>query len=83
MGLPSKRRTATSKRERASHFALKEKSLSKCPKCGKPVLSHHACAGCGTYKGRQVVEIKTKSKTLRQRDKKRKVVAKEKAKAKK
>ncbi len=80
MGLPSKRRTKTSKKERASHFALKEKSLSKCPKCGKPVVSHRACAKCGTYKGREVVVVKTKNKTLMQRDKARKVVAKEKAK---
>lgn len=60
MGLPGQRRTKTSKRKRASHFALKKVIYSKCPKCQKPVLSHHACSFCGTYKGRAALEIKTK-----------------------
>ena len=79
MGLPSKRRTKTSKKDRASHFALKSQDLNNCPQCGKPVQSHRACAKCGTYKGRVVVEVKTKTKTLRQRDKLRKAEASEKA----
>lgn len=83
MGLPSKRRTKTSKKERASHFALKQTPLNSCPKCGKPVMSHRACAKCGTYKGKEVVEIKTKAKTLQQKDKERKTKAKAKVKAKK
>lgn len=62
MGLPSKRRTKTSKKERASHFALKPKVLVECVKCGKPVLPHHACAKCGTYKGKQVVAVKSATK---------------------
>ena len=62
MGLQSKRRTKTSKKDRASHFALKPKALTKCAKCGKPVLPHIACSKCGTYKGREVIEIKTKTK---------------------
>jgi large subunit ribosomal protein L32 len=80
MGLPSKRRTKTSKKERSSHFALKTQSLSKCPKCGKPVLSHRACSKCGTYKGKEVLDVKAKSKTLHQREKARKAEAKDKAK---
>jgi large subunit ribosomal protein L32 len=80
MGLPSKRRTKTSKKERASHFALKTQQLDKCPKCGKPVMPHHACSKCGSYKGKEVVSIKAKTKTLRQREKARKAEAKDKAK---
>jgi large subunit ribosomal protein L32 len=68
MGLPSKRRTKTSKRERAAHFALKPKVLNTCPKCGTKVLPHHACAKCGTYQSREVIKIKTKAKTLRQKE---------------
>lgn len=60
MGLPSKRRTKTSKKERASHFALKPKSLVKCSKCGKLILPHRACLNCGTYKDREVIKIKSK-----------------------
>ena len=61
MGLPSKRRTKTSKKERAAHFALKPKSLAKCSQCGKPVVPHRACNVCGTYKGKAVVKLKTKA----------------------
>ncbi|MFA4872775.1 MAG: 50S ribosomal protein L32 [Patescibacteria group bacterium] len=56
MGLPSKRRTKQSKRDRASHFALTPKQLIECPKCKHPTLPHRACAFCGTYRGRQVTK---------------------------
>ena len=62
MGLPSKKRTKQSGLDRASHFALKEKTLTSCPKCKKPVKPHYACKGCGTYKGRTVVKVKSKVK---------------------
>ena len=55
MGLPSKRRTSRSKRERASHFALKTTALTKCPDCGADTLPHQACSKCGRYRGRQAV----------------------------
>ncbi|MFC1612885.1 50S ribosomal protein L32 [Patescibacteria group bacterium] len=60
MALQSQRRTKSSKKRRASHFALKEKELSKCSKCGKPTKPHYVCAFCGYYKGRRVLKIKSK-----------------------
>jgi len=72
MGLPSKRRTKTSKKERAAHFALKKTVLNSCPKCGKPVMPHRACGKCGTYNGREVIAMKVKAKTLQQKEKERK-----------
>ena len=57
MGLPSQKRTNTSKRQRASHFALKKIPTAKCEKCGAKTLPHHACTKCGTYKGRKAVDI--------------------------
>ncbi len=60
MGLPSKRRTKTSKKDRASHFALKPKALVKCSKCEQPVLPHTACGKCGYYKGKEVIKIEIK-----------------------
>ena len=76
MGLPSKRRTKTSGRDRASHFALKKTALTKCTKCGKPVLPHRVCEVCGTYKGKEILKIKTKAKTLKKKAQERKEVAK-------
>ena len=78
MGLPSKRRTKTSKKDRSSHFALKKSTLNKCSQCGKPVQPHVACAFCGTYKGRQVIKLKTKAKTVKQKAQERKEKEKEK-----
>ncbi len=60
MGLPSKKRTSQSKHDRASHFALKHRSLGSCAKCGKNILSHRVCPHCGTYKGKLVLKVKTK-----------------------
>lgn len=60
MSVPKKRRTKSSVGKRRSHHALKKVTLNKCPKCSKAVKPHKACAYCGTYKGREVVKIKTK-----------------------
>lgn len=62
MGLQSQKRTKSSKKRRASHFALKKKGLSKCEKCGMPVKSHYTCTFCGIYKGKKIVEVKSKKK---------------------
>jgi large subunit ribosomal protein L32 len=59
MGLPAKRRTKSSKRRRASHFALKHNPLSACSHCKQPVLPHRACPHCGYYRGRSVIVIKS------------------------
>lgn len=83
MGLPSQKRTKSSAKRRASHFALKKAVLNTCSKCQKPVAPHKACDFCGTYKGRQVIEIKTKAKTLKQKEQARKTATKEKAATKK
>ncbi|OGH58588.1 MAG: 50S ribosomal protein L32 [Candidatus Magasanikbacteria bacterium RIFCSPHIGHO2_01_FULL_33_34] len=67
MGLPSQKRTKRSKRERASHFALKPITLAKCPECKATVLPHIACKSCGTYRGRKVTNTtkRTERRTRR------------------
>ena len=57
MGLPGHHRTSSDKRKRAAHFHLVAAHPSVCAKCKKPVMSHMACAFCGTYKGREVVKM--------------------------
>ncbi len=61
MSVPKKRRTRSSVGNRRSHFALKQTVLTKCPKCGKSVRMHQACAFCGTYKKRDAIKIKEKA----------------------
>jgi len=68
MGLPSKRRTSRSKRERAAHFALKPAEFGKCSECGAAVRPHHACPKCGSYRGRKVVDTQKRAdRKLRRR----------------
>lgn len=62
MSVPKKRRTKSSVGKRRSHHALKKTTLNKCSQCGKAVKPHKACAFCGTYKGKQVIKVKTKTK---------------------
>ncbi|MBI5222544.1 MAG: 50S ribosomal protein L32 [Candidatus Magasanikbacteria bacterium] len=69
MGLPSKRRTARSKRDRASHFALKAVGVAKCGECGAFTLPHRACAKCGFYKGRKMVDKQKRAARLAKRKK--------------
>jgi large subunit ribosomal protein L32 len=57
MALP-KRKISKSKRDkRRTHQKLTAPNVIKCPQCGDAKLAHHMCPGCGTYKGRTVVEI--------------------------
>jgi len=57
MGLPGHRRTSSDKRKRTAHFGLKEINSQYCPKCKKAILPHRVCAFCGTYKGKQVINV--------------------------
>ncbi len=72
MGLPGHRRTSSDKRKRTAHFNLSIKSAKACEKCGKPILSHRACTYCGTYKGRQVLDISKRTSRSARRAKKNK-----------
>ena len=70
-GVPKKRHTRGSRNQRRMHIFTKAPSLTKCPKCGKPVLPHVVCKNCGTYKGRQVIDVlaKLSKKEKKQREK--------------
>lgn len=54
----SKRRTAL----RRSHDFLTATGVSECPNCHEKKLPHRACAKCGEYKGRAVLETKEAAK---------------------
>jgi large subunit ribosomal protein L32 len=50
----SKRRTST----RRAHDFLTPTATSECPNCHERKRPHHVCAKCGTYKGRDVLQVK-------------------------
>ncbi len=57
MALPKRRHSYSRTRKRRSHDALTPASVSSCPKCGEPKLSHRLCGGCGTYNDRTVIKF--------------------------
>ncbi|MDQ5957721.1 MAG: large subunit ribosomal protein [Patescibacteria group bacterium] len=46
---------------RRSHHALTAVRLSKCVKCGELHLRHRACLSCGSYRGKEVVDVVAKA----------------------
>jgi large subunit ribosomal protein L32 len=63
MALPKRKYAKSRQGKRRSHLALSIPTLVDCPQCHTPKLPHHVCPTCGTYAGREVVEIKTPKKT--------------------
>ncbi|MBW1698744.1 MAG: 50S ribosomal protein L32 [Deltaproteobacteria bacterium] len=56
MAVP-KRKVSKSRRDnRRAHKKTHAPNLSTCPQCGEARLPHHVCPGCGSYRGRTVVE---------------------------
>jgi len=62
---------------RRAHHALKAVETSACSKCHAVVVPHMLCMNCGTYQGRQVVDVlrkltkkerKEKERTLREQE---------------
>jgi len=63
MGALPKRKTSKARRDkRRSHKSLTPPTLVNCPQCSSPKPPHQVCPVCGTYKGREVIEIKSPKK---------------------
>ncbi len=59
MAVPARHTSKTSKRMRQTHYKIDEKTTTKCPKCGAVIKPHRVCKECGSYKGKEVIEVKT------------------------
>ena len=44
-------------RQRRSANRYKGLEVGKCTKCGAPAMPHRACKKCGSYKGKQVLDV--------------------------
>jgi len=60
MPLPKRRHSKQRGRKRRTHWKLEAPNLVVCPQCKTLKHPHQICQVCGFYKGRVVVEIKTK-----------------------
>lgn len=62
MAVPKKKTSVSRKglRRAGQHHKLYRKHPMSCPNCGDLTMPNTACSSCGTYKGRQVFEIKVK-----------------------
>ncbi len=57
--LPKQRISRKRRGDRRSQQHLKPLQLVECPQCHNPRQPHHVCPLCGTYRGRQVVAVKS------------------------
>ena len=56
--LPKPKISKARRDKRRSHMALTPPRLEECPQCHSPKLPHHVYQTCGTYAGREVIEVK-------------------------
>ena len=60
--LPKRKYAKARQGERRGHLGVSPPSLNFCPQCHSPKLPHHVCLTCGSYDGREVIEIKSPKK---------------------
>jgi large subunit ribosomal protein L32 len=70
MGLPAKRRTSRSKRERNAHAFLVGKTTTVCDSCKAEILPHRACPFCGNYKGKKALNTEKRVERMMRKAKK-------------
>jgi large subunit ribosomal protein L32 len=73
MPIPKRRTTRSSRGQRRSHDALKKLTLTTCPKCSESIMPHRVCKNCGTYAGKQVLDVKSKENKKNRKDNEKKV----------
>lgn len=57
--LPKRKYAKARQGQRRAHLGLATPVFIDCPQCHNPKLSHRACPTCGSYAGREVIQIKT------------------------
>jgi len=56
MAVPKKKKSKSRRDTRRSHDNVKLPNVTTCPHCHEPVLPHHVCTECGTYKGKTILK---------------------------
>jgi large subunit ribosomal protein L32 len=74
------RHTRSHTKNRRSHHGLKGVRMSTCGKCGEAHVRHKICLNCGTYKGREYVDVLKKLTKKEKKEKEKELAAQEGAK---
>jgi len=76
MAVPKQRKTKSRRNNRRANIFIKDKEITSCAKCGKPVLAHTVCANCGSYKGREIIDVMKKLTKKEQKEKAKEIESK-------
>ena len=57
MAVPKQRKSRSRRDQRRAHDALAAPARSRCPQCEAPKPPHRICPSCGSYRGREVVQV--------------------------
>jgi len=60
--LPKRKYSKARQGKRRGHLGSVLPRLEYCPQCHSPKLVHHVCPTCGSYAGREVIEVKSPKK---------------------
>jgi large subunit ribosomal protein L32 len=56
MAVPKKKISKAKRNSRRAHDRARMPKFSTCPQCHEPVLPHHMCAQCGSYRGKTIIK---------------------------
>ncbi len=57
MAVPKRRMSRSNTRSRRAQWKVSAVATVACSQCRSPKLPHTACSVCGTYNGRQVIQV--------------------------
>ena len=57
MAVPKQKQSHARTHKRRSQHRITPPALRACPQCGEPRLPHRVCGVCGTYAGREIVDV--------------------------
>ena len=58
---------------------MADREISKCQKCGQDKLGHYICENCGTYKGREIIDVLARLTKKEKKKKEKELAAQEEA----
>jgi large subunit ribosomal protein L32 len=57
MANPTSKHTRARRDKRRANWKISAPNITLCPDCQEPKLPHRVCMSCGTYNGKQILEV--------------------------